>query len=136
MPCPYFEPRQAVTEPSKPNARVPLIDEYDGLCRATQDALPVDPSLRMRLCNHGNACGVCARFPRNDERSAFRYEMERRSATQLELLFIEESRYAPLRWHRHCFKIESEQFEPEINETCQRAQLLAFCRSYLRRHPN
>ncbi len=135
MPCPYFEPRQALPEPSQLNARLPLIDEFNGLCRALPDAAPVPAESRLRLCNHGNVRGLCCHFPNDEKRSCFRFEVLSRSAAHLDLLFIEESLYAPLAWHRLTFLIHPEQLEPDPSDACQRAQLLAFCRSYLRRYP-
>jgi hypothetical protein len=135
MPCPYFEPRQALAEPTHFNARLPLIDEFDGVCRALPEPFAVPPAGRLRLCNHGNVRGQCAHFPADDNRSAFRFEVLHRSAADLDLLFIEESVYAPLSWRRLSFLIDSESLEPDPPDPCQRAQLLAFCRSYLRRFP-
>jgi hypothetical protein len=135
MPCPYFEPQQPVLPPTSLNARLPLIDEFDGLCRALPQPQPVPPDSRLRLCNHGNARGVCAHFPIQDQRSSFRFEVLRRSIAQLDLLFIEESLYAPVAWHRLAFLINPEQLDPDPTDACQRAQLFAFCRSYMRQHP-
>jgi hypothetical protein len=136
MPCPYFEPRRALPQPTLLNARLPLIDEYDGLCRARPAPLPVAAETRLRLCNHGNARGLCAHFPPQEPRSCFRFEVLRRSAAHLDLLFIEEASYAPLAWHRLAFMIDPEQLDPEPADPCQREQLLSFCRSYLRLHPS
>ncbi len=134
MPCPYFEPRQAVPQPALPNARLPLIEEYDGVCRARSELLPVDAAGRLRFCNHGNAHGACAHFPKQERRSSFRFEVTHRSDTGLALLFIEEAFFAPLAWRRVEFLINGEQLEPDPADPCERAQILAFCRSYLRRH--
>jgi len=135
MPCPYFDPRQIVERPTLANARLPLIDEYDGVCRAHTDSIPVEAATRMRLCNHGNARGGCEHFPAEEQRSAFRFEVLRRSAAHLDVLFIEEVFYAPLSWRRHEFRMEGEQLEPDMDDCCQRAQMIAFCRSYLRQYP-
>jgi len=135
MPCPYFEPRLAVLPPTLLNARLPLMDEFDGVCRAMSEPLPVPAEGRLRLCNHGNVRGQCAHFPVQEQRSAFRFEVVRRSAERLDLLFIEEAHYAPLAWQRLTFSIASERLEPDPPEPCRRAQLLAFCRSYLRQCP-
>jgi hypothetical protein len=134
MPCPYFEPQRMV-EPTHLNARLPLIDEFDGVCRASSEALPVPPATRLRLCNHGNARGQCTQFPAQEQRSSIRFDVLRRSASKLDLLFVEESLYAPFSWRPLAFLIDSERFDPDPPDACQRAQLLAFCRSYLRRYP-
>lgn len=135
MPCPYFEPRSALPQPTLPKARLPLIDEFDGVCHAVAGGAPVPVETRLRLCNHGNARGLCVHFPAQEQRSAFRFEVLRRSAAHLDLLIIEEALYAPLAWHRLTFTISPEQLEPEPLDPCQRAQMLAFCRSYLQRYP-
>ena len=135
MPCPYFEPRQVAAQPTLPNARLPLIDEYDGICRAKSDEIAVGADVRLRLCNHGNVHGVCAHFPLEQTRSCFRFAVVSRSAAQLDLLFIEEAFYAPLAWRRLTFTIENEELAPPREDPCERAQVLAFCRSYVRRHP-
>jgi hypothetical protein len=135
MPCPYFEPQKALPQVTLANARLPLIDEFDGLCRALPEATPVPDGARLRLCNHGNVRGLCSHFPAQEPRCCFRFEVLRRSAAQLDLLFIEESLYAPLAWHPVTFEMEHEQLTPDPLDPCQRAQLLSFCRSYLRHCP-
>jgi len=124
-----------VAEPTHLNARLPLIDEFDGVCRATSEPLPVPQASRMRLCNHGNAGGQCAQFPSGEKRTSIRFDVLRRTASHLDLLLVEESLYAPLAWRPLSFLISTERLEPDPPDACQRAQLLAFCRSYLRRYP-
>jgi hypothetical protein len=135
MPCPYFEPRQVAMEPTHLNARLPLIDEFDGVCRASAEPLPVPQATRMRLCNHGNAGGQCGQFPVGEIRTSFRFDVVRRSSSHLDVLFVEESLFAPLAWRPLTFLIGSDRLDPDPGDACQRAQLLAFCRSYLRHYP-
>lgn len=134
MPCPYFEPRQTVS-PATPNARLPLIDEYDGVCRAQGEAFPVEAAVRFRLCNHGNVRHHCGRFPAEEQRSSFRFEVVSRSLAKLELLFIEEEFYSPKAWRKLAFQIDGERLEPAPVNSCEHAQILAFCRSYLKHYP-
>jgi hypothetical protein len=134
MACPYFEPQRVVMEPTHFNARLPLIEEFDGVCRAQADPLPVPAGARLRLCNHGNACGQCGHFPADSSCSSVRFEVLRRSPGGLDLLFVKESRYTPISWDRVTFSASPERLEPEPLDVCQHAQLLAFCRSYLRRY--
>ncbi|HMF77644.1 MAG TPA: hypothetical protein VK604_18455 [Bryobacteraceae bacterium] len=54
------------------------------------------------------------------------------SGAWLEVLLIEELNYAPAVWQRVKYFTGSELLEPEISDICARAQLLAFCRSFLR----
>ena len=136
MPCPYFEPQYALPQATLPNARLPLIEEFEGVCRALAEAAPVPAETRLRLCNHGNARGLCCHFPEQEQRSAFRFEVLRRSAAHLDVLFIEEAllcstRVAPLEVHNH----PGNYWNPNHRTLAKRAQLLAFCRSYLRRYP-
>jgi len=42
MACPYFEPQHVNASPEHAAARMPLIDEYDGLCRAAGALFVVD----------------------------------------------------------------------------------------------
>jgi len=135
MPCPYFEPQRVVAEPTHLNARLPLIDEFDGLCRASSEPLPVPHTSRLRLCNHGNARGQCAQFPADAKCTSVRFDVLGRSVSNLDLLFVEESLYAPLSWRPLTFVIDTERLDPDPADPCERAQLLAFCRSYLRRYP-
>lgn len=136
MPCPYFEPQQVVTEPEHVNARLPLLDEYDGSCHAAGNAFAVPPELRFRCCNHGYSRGCCGHFPADELRSSLRYNVAARTAITLDLICVEEQDYAPLRWHAIQYFIENEQISPEPSAACTRAQVVAFCRAYLKRFPD
>ena len=135
MPCPYFEPQTIVRDAQHPRARLPLLDEYDGLCRAQAIPLHAPTELRFAYCNQGYSRGYCGRFPADDGRSGLRYTITSRNAATLEILWIEEQEFVPLRWHSVRYLPASSQFDPEPSNECMRAQLLAFCRSYLRRFP-
>jgi hypothetical protein len=136
MPCPYFQPKQVAAKPEHPGARLPLLDEYDGLCHATAEALAIPSAVRFRCCNHGYSRGICERFPAAESRCGLRYSVLRRTGTGLEILCVEEQEYAPLRWYSLQYFPDSQRIEPELNDTCMRSQVLAFCRSYLKRFPN
>ena len=133
MPCPYFEPQQATHQPQHASARLPLLDEYDGLCHATEEAAAVPGDVRFRCCNHGYSRGFCQRLPALENLSGLRYSILRRTDALLEVLCIEEQDYAPLRWHSIQYFFEGGRIEPEPLNLCIRAQVLAFCRSYLKR---
>jgi hypothetical protein len=120
-------------QPQRPNARLPLIDEYDGLCHAGPETVAVPAGLRFRCCNQGYSRKSCDHFPPAEVRSGLRYSIVRQTAAALELLYIEEQDYAPLRWQRVQYFIESAKLEPQLSDDCARAQILAFCRSYLQR---
>lgn len=135
MPCPYFEPQAVAAQPRHSNARLPLIDEYDGSCRAAPEPITVPGERRFACCNHGYSRGCCELFPPVEARSSFRYTVVARSATGLEILCIEEQDYAPVRWHSTHYFPASGRLEPEVADSCMRAQALAFCHSYVERFP-
>jgi hypothetical protein len=135
MACPYFEPRRVSAPPEHTAARLPLIDEYDGLCRAVGDPFPVPGEVRFRCCNHGNSRGTCVHFPAGEARSALRYEIVGRTAAALDLLLLEERDYAPLTWQTVRYVLAGELLEPEIADIVKQAQIRAFCRSFLDRFP-
>lgn len=68
--------------------------------------------------------------------SVLRFTVASRKTEALEVTVVEESGYAPLRWQNYTFSAISETLSPSLEEPCQRAQLLAFCRSYLRKFPS
>jgi len=133
MPCRYFEPLQIAPVPFHPNARLPLIDEYEGLCHAETEAIPVPAEIRFAGCNHGNRDTSCGRFPVASERAVLRLTVAKQDPDSLEIVAIEEANHSPLRWQTIRFLLRSEELVPDLTEVCQRAQLLAFCRSYLQK---
>jgi len=133
MPCPFFEPRRLVGNPRHPGARLPLLDEYEGFCQAGAAPVPAPETVRFEHCNRGYSRGCCDRFPAGETRSGLRYDIAERSTTALLVLCIEEQDYTPLRWHSVRYFFEGERLEPEPPDGCERAQLLAFCRGYMRR---
>lgn len=134
MPCPYFEP-QKVAESQQFAARVPLIDEYDGLCRAGAIPHAVPSELRFSRCNHGYARGLCVEYPETESLSCNRYHVTNEDRSFLQVIWVQEANYAPIRWQSIRYLPGSDSLEPEPADTCARAQLLAFCRSYRRRFP-
>jgi len=137
MPCPYFEPRQVQAERNHVNGRLPLIEEYDGLCHAEAGSVAVHPfavpeDLRF-YCNHGNSRGSCRHFPAAELRSSIRYDVVKQTPDALELLWVEEREYAPFAWSTVRYVLADEQLEPAIADICKSAQIRAFCRSFLDR---
>lgn len=135
MPCPFFEPRAITAAPRHAQARLPLIDEYDGLCRARAELLPAPAERRFECCNHGYSHGLCEFFPTGDSPSCFRYTVLAQSSAGLEILCIEEQKYAPVRWHSAQYCAATGALEPDLASGPMRAQALAFCRSYLEHFP-
>ncbi len=62
-----------------------------------------------------------------------RYEVLGRDAAKLKVLCIEEESYAPGKWYSVEYTCASESICPDPQDICVRAQVLAFCRSYLAR---
>ncbi len=136
MPCPYFEPQRVATDSCHASARMPLIEEYDGICHSQEEPISVPPAVRFRCCNHGYSRGCCERLPSAAEvRSCARYTVASRSESTLEVLCVEEQNYAPLRWHSVQYSIAGDSLAPHAMDICLEAQLLAFCRSYVKRFP-
>lgn len=133
MACPYFEPQRVTATPQHGNARLPLIQEYDGVCRAAGEPFAAPEEHRFAACNHGYSRGKCEHFPSDETRSAFRYTVAKDSDGVLEIICIEECDYAPVNWRVTRYLTESGTLEPEIGERCMRAQVIAFCQSYLAR---
>jgi hypothetical protein len=90
-------------------------------------------ALRFRYCNHGYSRGCCERFPDAEPRSGLRYSIVARTVAGLQVLCVEERNYAPSHWQSVRYFVEGERLEPEPRDRCLQAQLLAFCRSYLKR---
>lgn len=133
MPCPFFEPQRVAPDPLHPGARVPLLEEYDGKCHAVAEAFAAPADLRFQCCNHGYSRGACASFPVAETRSSIRLDILRSDTAALEILYLEECDHAPLRWQTIRYALGSEILDPDPIDICARAQVLAFCRSYLRR---
>lgn len=133
MPCPFFEPQVVAADPKYPNARLPLLDEYDGLCHAAE-TLGSPLELRFGCCNHGYSRGTCAHFPAAETRSCIRFDVLHSDAKSLELLFLEERDHAPVSWHRVRYILGTGVIDPDPVDVCARAQVVAFSKSYLRRN--
>jgi hypothetical protein len=133
MPCPYFEPQRVAADPLHAAVRLPLIDEYDGVCHASSEAISAPRELRFRCCNHGYSHGGCQWVPAGNVRSCARFNVVRRSESTLQVLCVEEQDYAPLRWQSIEYSVSADRLLVDVTDVCLHAQLLAFCRSYLRR---
>ena len=131
MACPFFEPLRPVSNKTHPRARLPLIQEFEGLCHATAEIARTPASSLFVGCNHGHQHSRCDRFPAGHESSTMRYSVVGHSASILDILVIEEIDYAPVNWVRMQYSIESRTIEPEPADVCVRAQVAAFCSSYL-----
>ena len=112
---------------------MPLIEEHEGFCRAGATPINAPAELQFQCCNQGNSRGICPHFPATDARGSLRYTVTARSSTDITLVIIEESEYAPLRWREARYSIPQERLETETGDLCTHAQAMAFCGSFLRR---
>jgi|SRR6476469_7143013 hypothetical protein len=129
MPCPYFEPLEPLAEPSFCNARLPLIEQYGGLCHVCAEPFQSTET----CCNHGYARGHCERFPSEGRNAAHRFSLLSQGPEELELLFIDEEEYAPAFTRQLHFSVSGNCLSEDDVDFCIAAQALAFCRSYLRK---
>jgi hypothetical protein len=133
MACPFFQPQSVAPDPKHRNSRLPLLAEYDGFCRASAEPLPAPSELRYACCNHGYSRGLCHHFPSSETRSCLRFDVLRQNPESLELLFVEERDHTPVSWRALRYTFNTESIEPDLQDICARAQVRAFCRSYLAR---
>jgi hypothetical protein len=133
MPCPFFEPREVAADAHYPKARLPLLEEYDGFCHAADEIRRPPRELRFACCNHGYSRGSCPHFPTSENRSALRFDVLVSNPDLIELLLVSESEHFPINWARYRYCVAAGTLEPEPADICTRAQIMAFCRSYLRR---
>lgn len=133
MACPFFEPSHVISNPRHPSARLPLIDEYDGLCHAATTPIQAPGERRFECCNRGYPYPQCSLFPMGDGPHCLRYSILEQSACAVRLVLIEERDYSPLAWRTVQYSITTEELMPEVVDACARAQVIAFCRSFLKR---
>jgi len=135
MPCPYFVPTSPVAR-IEPGGRFPLIDAFFGDCHATEMPAPAPDGMLIPCCNHGYSRAECPNFPPEDDRSALRYSIVRRSPEFLDFVVIIERGYTPVTWQTIRYCIESGELESACVDRVIQAQALAFSKAYLRRFPN
>ena len=138
MSCPYFEPQQIARNGQDLQGRLPLFDEYEGQCHADSPTQPVPSAFRFSGCNHGHADSGCPVFPAKESRRHRRFHTAGKNkddGSTLEILVLEIENHVPLRSYSVLYSKTDEHLEPEAQDGCERAQILAFCRSYLRRFP-
>ena len=133
MPCPYFEPQQVAGDGQDIGGRLPLFDEYDGQCHAGGSAQPVPSAFRFAGCNQGHPDSGCTAFPAEKSRRFHIGGNRAVSEPTLAILVLDVESHIPVRSHSVLYSKADEHLEPEVQDTCERAQILAFCRSYLRR---
>jgi hypothetical protein len=133
MPCPFFEPQQIVDPPTYSHARLPLLDEYDGVCHADHDLIRVPAEMRFSGCNHGNRVPPCNKVQIPQKAGVLRFTVLGMTTEAVEVLMLQERDHRPVSWQNITYFLLDERLQPEPTETCERTQVLAFCRSYTRR---
>jgi hypothetical protein len=133
--CPYFHPDAPFEDGAwlKP-PRVPLGDPCSGICEASEEkARPSIEELRT-FCNNGYARGRCHRFPASAEADANRFSIARDHEGVVELVYIRERDYAPLRHGQAIYRIAESKFEglPD-GDDAMAGQARRFTESYLKR---
>lgn len=95
MACPYFEPREIVTEGWWQHpGRLPLGAGWRGSCCATADKpVPSDDTLRD-LCNLGYA-RACERLAHDRDWDAIRFSVASESSQQVSFCYVCELGHAP-----------------------------------------
>jgi hypothetical protein len=129
MACPYFEPIAPLQPPTLLNARLPLIEEYRGTCRACDGRA----SVAFTTCNQGYPLGLCVCYPAEERNRANRYSLAQRTAESLEIVFVKEGDHAPISSRRLLYSISAGRIVTDGVDHCASAQAAAFCRSYLRK---
>jgi hypothetical protein len=129
MACPYFEPTVPVQPPTLLNARLPLIEEYQGICGACASRSLV----AFAPCNHGYPSGACVCYPAGERNRANRYSLARRTAESLEIVFVTECDHSPTSSRTLLYSISAGRIVTDGIDHCASAQAAAFCRSYLRK---
>jgi hypothetical protein len=137
MACPFFEPREVASTRQRQSVRLPLLDEYAGVCRASAaPARPAEATL-AKGCNQGYPRS-CENYPGGLVPAAMRYTVTGESDGMLAVTWVEEQTHAPVRWGTTRFDITQMRVvdtmpADAMPSTVIAAQLLAFCRSYLTR---
>jgi hypothetical protein len=138
MPCPYFEPQQVARDGQAIHGRLPLFDEYNGWCHRSGQVQPIPLAVRFSGCNHGHPDSGCTLLLPGENRCNRRFHVRGKTGGDrptLEVLILEIQDGTPVRSHAVLYSKADERLEPDIQDPCERAQVLAFCRSYFRRFP-
>jgi hypothetical protein len=132
MACPYFAPAARLDNAAwAVPPRLPLLDAYDGECRASESPAIPDARALQRSCNIGYASADCARFPADAEADAIRFHIATDADGRLRLQYVLEKSCWPV---RHGFLDYAEgAFAPHDQSEILARQAAAFISGYLRR---
>ena len=131
MPCPFFEPTLVAFDPQSAFGRLPLIAEYNGICHRDGTAINERSPLRFEGCNQGHLQSECPHVHQIESRVSRRFSVRERTDTTLRVIVLEEGYHYPVRWREVVYLIPERQLTEEGGDEIERAQIRAFCVSYL-----
>jgi len=123
--CPYFVPREILTDGSWPHpSRLPLGAGWTGACCASgPEITPADSELR-EFCNLGHAV-ACPHLPREREWDAVRFSVASSGRDQVTFWYVCELGHAPVEHGKLAFDLRREAWVNAHSDS--RVQRLAEC---------
>lgn len=118
-------------DPQSSFGRLPLIAEYNGICR--RDGAPITgrSPLRFEGCNQGRFQNECPHARNNEIRISRRFSVRARTDTTLQIIVLEEADHTPVRWREVVYHIAERTISDAGGNEVERAQIQAFCAGYL-----
>jgi len=86
--------------------------------------------MRFSGCNHGNRIPACNKTQTPHEAGVLRFTVLGMTTEAMELLMLHEKDHRPIQWQNVTYFLLDERLQPEPSQICERAQVVAFCRSY------
>jgi len=131
MPCPWFWPTRPLEDGRwAVPPRLPLIDPWEGECRAGDEpAFPDNETVRTR-CNSGYARGACGRFTEGHG-DAVRFHVLAEGPGSLRILYCRERDCWPAEHGAIDYDVRA--VRAECADELLRRQAEAFAAGYLRR---
>lgn len=131
MACPFFMPVQPLRRDHWLHApRLPLGDDYRGLCQAGAELFQPSESSQQDLCNCGYARGRCDRFP-TESADAVRFSVVQEDDARIRLIYVLERAHAPEAHGVIEYSKPAARMEGNVDARLL-AQAGAFVQSYLR----
>ena len=108
MACPFFVPREIVSDGSWPHpSRLPLGAGWRGNCSASGSELRASDDHVRDFCNLGYAA-ACPHLPHSRDWDAIRFSVAHVSREQLTLSFVCERAHAPIEYGKLTFDLARE----------------------------
>ncbi len=118
-------------DPQSSFGRLPLIAEYNGICGRDGAAITGRSPLRFEGCNQGRFQNECPHAKDIEIRISRRFSVRARTDTTLQVVVLEEADHTPVRWREVTYQIAESTVSGEAEDKVERAQIQAFCASYL-----